>query len=47
MLRILAASWLTRRLAHPVGRLIPNPILRAAALAGIGVFATRLFQRRR
>ena len=47
MFRLLAAGWLTRRLAGPVGRFIPNPYLRAAAVAGLGVFATRLLQRRR
>ena len=47
MFRFLAASWLTKRLAGPVSRAIPNPYLRAAALAGLGVFATRLFTKRR
>lgn len=47
MFRFLAAGWLTRRLAGPVSRMIPNPYLRAAALAGLGVFATRVFQKRR
>ncbi len=47
MLRLLAAGWLTRRLAGPLGRMIPNPYLRAAALAGLGVFATRMLQPRR
>ena len=47
MLRFLAASLLARRLAGPLSRRIPNPYLRAAAIAGLGVFATRLFQKRR
>ena len=47
MFRLLAANWLTRRLAGPVSRVIPNPYLRAAALAGIGILATRLFAKRR
>jgi hypothetical protein len=42
---MLAASWLTRRLAVPLSRAIPNPFLRAAAIAGAGVFATRLFRK--
>jgi hypothetical protein len=47
MFRFLAAGWLTRRLSGPIGRMIPNPYLRAAAIAGLGIFATRLFQKRR
>jgi hypothetical protein len=47
MFRLLAANWLTRRLAGPVSRAIPNPYLRAAALAGVGILATRLFAKRR
>lgn len=47
MFRFLAAGWLTRRLSGPLGRMIPNPYLRAAAIAGLGIFATRLFQKRR
>ncbi|HUF35927.1 MAG TPA: hypothetical protein VMN37_08255 [Gemmatimonadales bacterium] len=47
MFRFLAAGWLTRRLAGPLGRAIPNPYLRAAAVAGLGVLATRMFSRRR
>ncbi|MBA3257917.1 MAG: hypothetical protein H0T68_00435 [Gemmatimonadales bacterium] len=47
MFRLLAAGWLTRRIAGPLGRLIPNPYLRAAAVAGLGVVATRLLQSRR
>ena len=46
MFRFLAASWLTKRLAGPVSRAIPNPYLRAAAIAGLGVVATRMFQRK-
>lgn len=42
MFRLLAAGWLTKRLARPLSRLIPNPFLRAAAIAGAGVFASRL-----
>lgn len=47
MFRLLASTWLYRRLAGPLGRAIPNPYLRAAAVAGMGVFATRLFGKRR
>ena len=46
MFRFLAANWLTRRLAAPIARAIPNPILRAAAVAGTGVLVTRMLQRR-
>ena len=46
MFRLLASSWLTKRLAGPISRRIPNPYLRAAAIAGVGVLATRLFRRR-
>ena len=46
MLRFLAANWLTRRLAGPLSRAIPNPYLRAAALAGTGLAVTRMLQRR-
>jgi hypothetical protein len=46
MFRLLAASWLTKRLAGPISRVIPNPFLRAAAIAGAGVLATRVFQGR-
>ena len=45
MLRFLAANWLTRRLAAPLARAIPNPYLRAAAMAGTGLMVTRMFQR--
>jgi len=45
MLRFIAANWLTRRLAAPLARVIPNPYLRAAALAGTGVMVTRLLQK--
>jgi len=47
MFRFLAANWLTRRVAGPLSRAIPNPFLRAAAIAGVGALATRLFQKRR
>ena len=46
MLRFLTASWLTRRLARPISRAIPNPYLRAAAVAGSGILVTRLLQKR-
>ena len=42
MFRALAAGWLTKRLAGPIGRIIPNPFLRAAAIAGAGIFAGRM-----
>ncbi len=44
MFRLLAAGWLTKRLARPISRAIPNPYLRAAAIAGAGVFASRLLK---
>ncbi len=44
MFRFLAAGWLTKRLARPISRAIPNPYLRAAAIAGAGVFASRLLK---
>jgi len=44
MFRFLAAGWLTRRLSRPISRLIPNPYLRAAAIAGAGVVASRLLK---
>ncbi|HEY7479986.1 MAG TPA: hypothetical protein VH680_05685 [Gemmatimonadales bacterium] len=47
MFRLLAASWLTRRVAGPISRAIPNPLLRAVAIAGVGLFATRILQKRR
>ena len=47
MLRFLASTWLYRRLAGPLSRAIPNPYVRAAAIAGLGAFATRVFSKRR
>ena len=47
MFRLLAAGWLTRRVAGPISRAIPNPFLRAAAIAGAGLLATRVFHERR
>jgi hypothetical protein len=47
MFRFLAAGWLTRRVAGPISRAIPNPFLRAVAIAGVGLFATRMLQKRR
>ena len=46
MFRLLAANWLTSRLSRPMARYIPNPYLRAAALAATGVLVTRAVQRR-
>lgn len=46
MFRLLAANWLTSRLARPMARVIPNPFLRAAALAATGVLVSRAVQRR-
>ena len=43
MFQILAHNWLNRRLA----RVIPNPYVRAAAVAGAGVLVTRLVRSRR
>lgn len=45
MFRFIAANWLTRRLAAPLARVIPNPILRAIAIAGTGVVVTRMLQK--
>ena len=42
MLKYLASSMLYRRL----GRAIPNPILRALAIAGVGMAARRFAARR-
>jgi hypothetical protein len=42
MFRLLATTWLTRRLMGPLSRAIPNPILRAVALTGAGLFASRV-----
>jgi hypothetical protein len=44
MFRLLAASWLTNRLVRPLSRVIPNPFLRAAAITGAGLFASRLLK---
>ena len=46
MIRFFAANWLTRRLAGPISRAIPNPYLRAAAIAGTGLMVTRVLQKR-
>jgi hypothetical protein len=46
MLRFLTAGWLTQRLARPLGRMIPNPYLRAAALTGAGTLLTRMLRKR-
>ena len=46
MFRFLAANWLTRRLARPLSRAIPNPYLRTAAIAGTGLLVTRMLQKR-
>lgn len=46
MLRFLTAGWLTRRLAGPLGRMIPNPYLRAAALTGAGTLVARMLRKR-
>ena len=46
MLRFFAANWLTSRLARPLGRAIPNPYMRAAALAATGVLVARMLQPR-
>jgi len=43
MFQMLAHSWLNRRLA----RVIPNPYLRAAAIAGATVLVGRAVQSRR
>ena len=45
MLRFFAANWLTRRLARPISRAIPNPYLRTAAIAGTGLLVTRMLQK--
>ena len=46
MLRFLAANWLTSRLARPLSRVIPNPYVRAAALAATGMLVTRVVRPR-
>lgn len=46
MFRFLAANWLVRRIAGPLARVIPNPALRAAAIAGTGVVVTRMLQKK-
>lgn len=46
MFRFLAANWLVSRLARPLARVIPNPFLRAAALAATGVLVTRVVRPR-
>jgi hypothetical protein len=46
MLRFLAVNWVTRRLAGPISRAIPNPYLRAAAIAGTGMAVARMLQKR-
>ena len=46
MFRFLAGTWLTGRLARPISRAIPNPYLRAAAIAGAGALVTRMLQKR-
>jgi len=45
MFRFFAANWLTRRLARPISRAIPNPYLRTAAIAGTGLLVTRMLQK--
>jgi hypothetical protein len=45
MLRFLAANWITSRLARPISRAIPNPYVRAAAVATTGVLVARMLQR--
>ena len=42
MFRLFAHNWLNRRLA----RVVPNPYVRAAAVAGTGLLITRLLQSR-
>lgn len=46
MLRFLTAGWITRRLAGPLARIIPNPYLRAAALTGAGTLVARMLRKR-
>lgn len=45
MLRFFAANWITSRLARPIGRAIPNPYLRAAAVATTGLLVARMLQK--
>ncbi|MFL5577525.1 MAG: hypothetical protein ACJ79S_16335 [Gemmatimonadaceae bacterium] len=45
MLRFFAANWITSRLARPISRRIPNPYLRAAAVATTGVLVARMLQK--
>ena len=46
MLRFLASGFLTRRLARPIARVIPNPILRTVAIAATGYAVERMLAKR-
>ena len=46
MLRFLASGFLTRRLARPLSRAIPNPLLRTVAIAATGYAVERMLAKR-
>ncbi len=46
MLRFLASGLLTRKLARPISRAIPNPLLRTVAIAATGYAVERMLARR-
>ena len=46
MLRYFASGFLTRKLARPISRAIPNPILRTLAIAAVGYGVERLIAKR-
>jgi hypothetical protein len=46
MLRFLASGFLTRRLARPLARVIPNPILRTVAIAATGYAVERMLAKK-
>jgi hypothetical protein len=46
MLRLLASGFLTRKLARPIARVIPNPLLRTVAIAATGYAVERMLSKR-
>ena len=46
MLRFLASGFLTRKLARPLARAIPNPLLRTVAIAATGYAIERLLEKK-
>ena len=47
MLRYLASGLLTRSASRRLARVIPNPLVRAAAIAAAGYAINRMMTRRR